>query len=209
MKRLLLAFAIVMAFVLSRPHGNEIRANATVTTLLNAVTASGPSLSNVYATTTPGDTGYETWFFAFTATGSGSAKVQASFDSGTTFQDVYSFKGAADTYLIPSCGGCQFRAYAVNASTGNTVTVRVSQSGIIVPFVTTATATPANTATVTPTVTRTPTVTPTRTQTRTPTTVFTLIPSPTPVGYYPTAPASTSTPTVTPTRTPTRTPTPT
>jgi len=199
-----LLFVAFFVWVLAQPRAHQALGNATVTTLLNAVTAPGPSLSNIYAATTPGDAGYETWSFLFSRTGSGTAVVQMSVDSGTTFVPVYAFKGDADLFLIPSCGGCQFRAYATNASTGNTVTVRVSQSGVIVPFVTTAT------ATFTPTVTQTPTVTPTPTLTQTPTVTPTVTPTRSPV---PTVtpifgvPAPTFTPTRTPSRTPTYTPT--
>jgi hypothetical protein len=199
-----LLFVAFLAFVVTRPRAHEALGNATVTTLLNAATATGPSLSNIYAATTPGDAGYETWSFTFSATGNGAAKVQQSNDSGTTWVDAYPFKGTNDIFRVPSCGGCQWRVYATTASTGNTVTVSVAQSGIIVPFVTTATATFTPTLTQTPTLTPTPTRTPTLTPTRTFTSTPTPMPTVTPIFGVP---APTFTPTRTPSRTPTYTPT--
>ena len=203
--------------------GTPALSDNTLTTLLSAVTAAGPSNANIYAALTPSATGYEAWFFSFTSTGTGKAKVQITFDGGATYQDIYNFQGHQDLYRLPVCGACQLRVYATQASVGNTVTVIVSQSGVIVPVA--QTYTPSVTPTVTQTATRTatatfsPTVTITRsfaptlthTNTRTPSNTRTVTNTPTVTQTPTVTTTATYTRTMSPTMTkiPTRTPTPT
>jgi hypothetical protein len=200
---------LLVVVVLGPRPDHPLSADATVTTLVNGAATTGRSAAAIFAASTPGDTGIEQWMFL--KTGTGQAFLDVSLDSGVSWSHLYEFKGNPDTFRWYACGGCRFSISYVATAT-NTVTVKVSQSGIIVPSVPTSTQTPTFTATLTRTVT--PTATRTYTATITPTVTKTPTRYPTQAPIYP-AVLPTRTMTPTPTNTPTatntatRTPTPT
>lgn len=198
------AFAAVFTLILTTPsRERSLRADATVTTLVSGATTTGQSAVQIFAAPTPGDTGIEQWMFV--KTGNGAAYLNVSADSGVTWSIAHEFAGNPDFFRWYSCGGCRFKITYV-ATTTDTVTVQVTQPGIIVPSAPTHTATPTGTATKTFTATR--TYTPTWTATRTPTVQMTPDDYATPLPQFPPG-DPTRTPTWTPTATPTPTKTPT
>jgi hypothetical protein len=182
-----------------------VRADATVTTLMNAQSLAGPGLASVWANPTPGDTGIERHSFQYVPSAiDARVRIDQSNDGGTTWTQVHLFDSGSATWDAPACGACKFRTWKLELTT-STASVYHNASGVIVPLAPTYTPTRTFTSTRTPTATLTPTVTRTFTSTFTP---DLRTPTPDPLSITPSATPTrtiTLTPTITSTRTRTQT----
>jgi len=176
---LVLASALALAVALS-PSGRRLEQSASadkgVATLMSAATTTTPGPLRATSDTEQTGANYIFQLTGAAGTPTPSVTIEQSLDGKTwgtaanVFGTPVALTAVGQVAIVPSCGGCQFRAYPTTCN-GCSLSVIASYSGgsPLLAGTQTPTPTPTPTNTPTPTITPTPTVTPTPTPTRTPT----------------------------------------